>query len=112
MKVLSIQDNGGKTIDRYTVVFDELATTISGETYHCGLAMDERPFHPQGFCQHVEVHPDSNLGQLITLDQLPQDCQKAVAMELLSEDRIQKLWGLPRVHVPTPDYHQEAFWEV
>lgn len=78
MKILGIYDNKGKSIDRYTVVFDLPATNIPGETLHFGLAMDDKPFHPQGFCQCVEVNPDAELGDVISLEQLPQDCQRAV----------------------------------
>ncbi len=82
MKILSIYDNGNRTIDRYTVVFDEPVTNIPGETLYCGLSMDDKPFHPQGFCQHTEIHPDADLGNPISLEQLPADCQRAVQMEL------------------------------
>jgi len=44
-------DNGGKSIDRYTVVFGK--KTIGYEGYpgrsFMYLAMNSAPFHPQGF---------------------------------------------------------------
>lgn len=80
----SIYDNGGKTIDRYTVIFDVPVTTIPDEPYYCALAMDDKPFHPQGFCLHVEALPGLiSLGKRIELKQLPKDCQKVVELELL-----------------------------
>jgi hypothetical protein len=85
MNILRIHDNGGRTIDRYTVVYDELVTTIPDETMYSGLGMSENPFHPQGFCQHGEVHPDADLGRQILFAELPADCQKAVEMDMQNE---------------------------
>lgn len=85
MNILRIHDNGGRTIDRYTVVYDELVTTIPDETMYSGLGMSENPFHPQGFCQHGEVHPDADLGRQILFSELPADCQKAVELDMQSE---------------------------
>jgi len=85
MNILGIYDNGGRTMDRYTVVYDEPVTKIPGETMHCGLGMSESPFHPQGFCQHGEVHPDADIGRQITFAELPADCQRAVELDMQSE---------------------------
>ena len=72
-------DNGGRTMDRYSV--------WEGDGY---LGMSEHPFHPQGFGQHCEgMHPDyllserddNPLGREITFSDLPPDCQKAVMQD-------------------------------
>ena len=69
-------DNGGKTIDRYTVVFND------GDY----VGMSESPFHPQGFCQHgegLDFDGDlSHLGKEISLTDLPKDCQKVVVKDM------------------------------
>jgi len=85
---LKIWDNGGESIDRYTVVWPD-------GTY---LAMNNAPFHPQGFGQHgerAEYAPDcekdnagdltSHLGKLISFDDLPPDCQSCVNRDLATE---------------------------
>lgn len=77
---IRIYDNGGKTIDRYTVVFmDE--PEHQPDTFAC-LAMNERPFHPQGFGQHSTAMPGRHLGKRIAFEQLPEDCQKLVRRDL------------------------------
>ena len=68
---------GHLNIDRYTVIFDESET---GGYY--ALAMNGRPFHPQGFCQHTTAEPGDHLGQRIDFDDLPEDCKKVVRHEL------------------------------
>ncbi len=75
-----IYDNGGKTFDRYTVVFMDQPECRPG--MFAALGMSENPFHPQGFGQHCQAMPGRHLGKRITLDQLPEDCRKLVKQEL------------------------------
>lgn len=79
-KWIRCYDNGGKTIDRYTVVF----TRGKGSLY---LGMSSNPMHPQGIGMHGEGPPGSgpidrptygHLGKRIVFEQLPDDCQKIV----------------------------------
>ena len=50
---IACYDNGGKTADRYTVVYLETAFEARrGGTYYECVGMSENPFHPQGFGQH------------------------------------------------------------
>jgi hypothetical protein len=77
MKNLRIYDNGGKSFDRYTIVF--LDRPEHGDMLEC-LAMSENPFHPQGFCQHSMAMLGAHLGKRIRFDQLPTDCQRATMM--------------------------------
>ncbi len=50
--VLDVLDNGGRTCDRYTVIF-------GGDLMVCGrlqyLGLSENPSHPQGFSQWGEL---------------------------------------------------------
>lgn len=97
-----IYDNGGETIDRYTVVFTgRYGHKTARQTLY--LAMNARPYHPQGFGQHGES-PDrfdvnkwgyppamgrkNHLGTRIPFKALPQDCQKLVL------DDYRELWDL------------------
>lgn len=87
-----IYDNGGETIDRYTAVFTgRYGHKTAGQTLY--LAMNARPFHPQGFGQHGESpnrfdvnewgYPPArgrknHLGMRIGFTDLPSDCQRLV----------------------------------
>lgn len=73
-------DNGGKTFDRYTVVYMDLPERAAGMFQAVG--MSEHPFHPQGFGQHTTAAPGRHLGKRVALDQLPEDCQKLVRQDL------------------------------
>ena len=101
-------DNGGKTADRYTVCFTgrKAASHSPGARSQWPyLAMDGRPFHPQGFGQHgfsydrpcdvrggawggVPIGRRCHLGKRITFNQLPPDCRKMVKRD------YKEIWGL------------------
>lgn len=78
---IRVYDDGGKTIDRYTVVFTRLVDSRFSGQYYPALAMNGAPFHPQGFCQHTDAMLGSHLGKRIEFATLPEDCQKAVRQE-------------------------------
>jgi hypothetical protein len=66
-----IFDNGGKTIDRYTLIAPD------GSLY----GFNSEPYHPQGFGQYCgDWHGGStrHLGKRITIDQLSESAQKFV----------------------------------
>lgn len=92
-------DDGGETIDRYTVVY----TGKRGGYY---VGMSGAPYHPQGFCQHGEGLVDvpngswppaigrkNHLGTRIAFSELPIDCKRVVLQDYCHT------WGLP-----LPDY--------
>jgi hypothetical protein len=86
MKILGIYDNGGKTFDRYTVVYDlverpAIPTRKEKALYFC-VGMSKQPFHPQGFGQHSSANLGRHLGKRIKFEQLPLDCQKLVKQDL------------------------------
>ena len=82
-KWIRCYDNGGKTIDRYTVVFTGNYTGKTGRQ-SWNLGMSSNPFHPQGFGQHGESEYPidrptyGHLGKKIKFDDMPADCQKLV----------------------------------
>jgi hypothetical protein len=85
---IRIYDNGGKTIDRYSVLFMDTkrftrATQKGDFEYDC-LGMDDSPFSPGGFGQSCNAVPGRHLGKRIRFEELPPDCQKAV-LQYLSE---------------------------
>jgi hypothetical protein len=100
-------DNGGESIDRYTVVFTGRAAPErcpGFPTHYPYLAMNEAPFHPQGFGQHgsSKVRPcdvnrsgwppaigrRNHLGLRILFSALPPDCQRLVLSD------YKELWKL------------------
>ena len=74
-----VYDNGGETVDRYTVCFVNIPES-RGTVY--ALAADNAPYHPQGFGQHVNATPGRHLGALISAATLPRDVLKFIASEL------------------------------
>ena len=78
--VLAIYDDGGKTIDRYTIVYDE-SEKDSG--FYSMVGSSGNPFHPQGFFQHTDGifqkgAKNSHLGKEIKWKDLPTPVQRAI----------------------------------
>ena len=72
-------DNGGKTIDRYTVVYMDRPEREAG--LYVAIGASEFPFHPLGFGQHCTAMPGRHLGKRIPFESLPKDVQKMVHMD-------------------------------
>lgn len=70
MKVIAVYDNGGKTMDRFTVVMNEK----EGQHNMC-LGMSLIPNSPQGFCQWSSCTIGDHLGNKINIDTLPENVQ-------------------------------------
>lgn len=93
-KYVHCYDNGGKTIDRYTVVFTGRYTHKTGGE-HWYVGMSGAPFHPQGFGQHgssrdqIDYPTYGHLGKKIKFTDLPESCQKLVLNDYIS------LWDIP-----------------
>jgi len=76
MKVHTVYDNP-EFIDRYSVYFKGKGSLDSQGLRVC-LAMNDAPFHPQGFCQSSCGKIGKHNGKKITFESLPIDCKKAV----------------------------------
>jgi hypothetical protein len=82
-KNIRIFDNGGKTADRYSVIYlDEPQGSGQYGTLYAGVGMSSNPFHPQGVGMHGEFLPGKHLGKKIAFSVLPADCQKLVLTDL------------------------------
>lgn len=79
-KLVRIYDNGGKTLDRYTVVYMNEPERQYG-TYNA-RGMSEHPFSPQGFGCSCSAMPGRHLGKRIFFRDLPKDCQRLVLQDL------------------------------
>ena len=90
-KWIRCYDNGGESIDRYTVVFTGNYAGRNGCDY---LAMDDQPTSPQGFGQHmnsreiIDRPQSAHLGRRIPFSALPDACRRLV----LSDYR--DTWGI------------------
>lgn len=73
-------DNGGESIDRYTVVYLDHPEAYPGT--FAAVGMNASPFHPQGFGQHTTAIPGKHLGRRIAFSNLPTDCQRLVMQDL------------------------------
>ena len=102
-KYVRCYDDGGESIDRYTVVF---TGNYAGRNRECSyLAMNAAPFHPQGFGQHgsspdvidsvngswggVSIGRKCHLGTRIPFADLPEDCRTLTLRD------YRELWDLP-----------------
>ena len=90
-KKIRCYDNGGKTWDRYTVVFTGNYKGRNGCDY---VGMSEHPQAPNGFGCHdwnrdiIDYPKYSHLGKKIQFADLTPDCQKVVLSD------YKEIWGL------------------
>jgi len=80
-------DNGGKTLDRYTII---VMDRPERRVYQCpqvfeALAASECPFHPQGFGQHTSAAPGRHLGRRVDVTDLPADVQRLLSAQTIEE---------------------------
>lgn len=96
-KFVRCYDDGGETVDRYTVVFTgRYRHKTGGVFWHLG--MNAEPYHPQGFGQHGErdrqidvnkwgfappIGRKNHLGKRVSFFELPDDCRKLVIHNLI-----------------------------
>ena len=79
MKNISIYDNGGKTLDRITVIFDkEKRQTKDGILYNCIVASETG----SGFYLHSEAMKGKHLGKKIDFNKLSLPLQNKLLIEL------------------------------
>jgi len=75
-----IYDNGGKSLDRFTIVYNTNRISIGSpkvKRWEC-FSSSYNPFHSQGVFQHGECVLGAHLGKEIQFSQLPRRVQKAV----------------------------------
>jgi hypothetical protein len=84
--ILAIYDNGGRTVDRYCVVYAPFA--VDGRSYYPTLHMNATPSHPLGYGIHGEYErrPRRLPGdRVISLDALPEECRRCVEDDLRAD---------------------------
>lgn len=82
MKELKIYDNGGKTLDRFTIFIEPTKELKKGNKVLDCIGADETG---AGFCQHCTGTPGRHLGRLVKFDDLNQSLQAKVREELSIE---------------------------
>ena len=80
---IACYDDGGKTYDRYTVVY--LEQPENKPFIFAAVGMSAEPFHQQGLGQHCAAKPGKHLGRRIRFSDLPDDCKKLVLRDLTPE---------------------------
>ena len=107
---LRIYDNGGKTADRYTVLFMDQKERSYG-VYSC-LGMDKDPFHPCGIGQHSSGTPGVHLGRRIPFDLLPEPCRRAVLADCPRNGRHEVAYACPTSPVASQLGFPGGCWAV
>ena len=82
MQIHAVYDNGGKTIDRYTILT---------EPWHFGkscdvLGVSDNCDSPQGFSQWGEAYEGKHIGKKISFDALPENVQNHVVTRLSDDE--------------------------
>ena len=78
-------DNGGKTADRYNIVFTGNFKGREGRCYVLGCSA--LPFHPQGIGSHedydhvIDKPSYKHLGKKVTFETLPEDVKRCVLQD-------------------------------
>ena len=80
LKSVRCYDNGGKTFDRFTVVY--LDYPERGRNIYSARGMSENPTHPQGFGQGCTAQLGRHLGKRIAFSELPEACRKVVLADI------------------------------
>jgi len=78
-KNVKFYDNGGKSLDRYTVVYLD---DPEGNGFFGARGMCSNPCSPQGIGCYVSAMPGRHLGKRIKFEQLPEKCKKLVLSDL------------------------------
>lgn len=76
MNRIRIYDNGGETLDRFTVIYTD---EPEGLGMFSARAMSENPY--TGFGQMCTASIGKHLGNLITFDDLPEPCKRVVIQD-------------------------------
>jgi len=102
-------DDGGRTADRYTVVFTgRYGSRTGGRTWVLGMSAS--PFHPQGVgmrCEYehrIDRPTSRHLGKRIRFDDLPPDCQRLALWDYCS------LWDIEPTMLASP--FREAKFDI
>lgn len=93
MRILAIYDNGGKTVDRYTVVTDQETTSkagLDGYTGYNSLGLDDSGgdvFSQWGEARLFrKAYENYHLGRPVTFESLNSKTQEHIAKRVFNEE--------------------------
>jgi hypothetical protein len=79
---IACYDNGGETLDRYTVVFTRALKSVQRKKYYMYLGMSEDPYKGVGLhgdsLKRIDWPNGNHLGKKIKFEELPPLCQLLV----------------------------------
>ena len=88
---IRVYDNGGKTVDRYTVLFDDDPDPRYDDERKPrphgpreALVLSGAPTHPQGFSQMTDARPGPHLGRRVRLTDLPEAVREHIILRAKS----------------------------
>jgi len=88
-KIIAVYDNGGETMDRYTVVISPEFMETSKRNHYACLGLSENPTSPLGFSQFSEcviltpLRENNHMGNRIRLKDLSKDLQNHIKERLI-----------------------------
>lgn len=83
-----IYDNGGKTLDRYTVVYlYDIERGVGRNTLYGARGMCSNPMHPQGIGCYTTAMVGRHLGRRIKLGDLPPNAKNVVIYDLTQDKK-------------------------
>ena len=85
--IKSIWDNGGETIDRFSIVLNEDYHSYPSEMFGC-LGLSINPTYPLGFSQFCGAMEGEHLGRKLNWDDLPIKIQTHISLRLDQDELI------------------------
>lgn len=89
-ELIAVYDNGGKTFDRYTAVFDDVSV-YDGFTWIAYRGMSEDPCSPQGFgiSGSMEVHQMQDYRrrayrEYVAFESLPEPVKRSIVSDCMA----------------------------
>ena len=79
MKVISVYDNGGKSLDRYTIVVDSIVSKNRNKYQHEAISASENGL---GVFMWVQCERGKHLGKKIEFASLAKELQKKVQLAI------------------------------
>jgi hypothetical protein len=90
VRILAIYDNGGKTLDRYTVVMDNDDPAYTGKWWDM-LGLSDNPGEYNGFSQFTQGNftyggNNRHLGRKVAFETLSAELQAHIARRIFGDD--------------------------
>jgi len=89
IRVRKVYDNGGKTLDRYTITFDlfdektrKWEPWISHQNFLTCLGLSGGEMNYFGFSQFSSCTPGRHLGKLVKFENLPENVQEHIKFRM------------------------------